>query len=370
MPTPRSSLLRALVVLALLLLARFGAAETLIRQPLVVPQATDEAKLLRDAVDGALDEHSLLEAALIASGAEQQERQSCQAKHRRWSAQLAAACRADDSPRDRAATLLAFLHREVLTGDYEPELGSLARTIETGDYNCVTATLLFCTLGAELGLDATALHLPAHVRVQLLSPPLEIEPTSRNGLLASTARASEPSRRPISPAALVAKLYYNQGVAAAARREHAVAIAAFDRSLLLDAGDATARQNLVAALSNGALALCDKEAFAEAARLLSEAARLEPESPLLAANELHLRARWAAALCQRGAFAEAAALLEEAHRARPSAELQAASVAVYRRWAEALRNRGETHAARARLEQGLALDPNHAGLLELRRSLP
>jgi hypothetical protein len=348
-------------------------AAELIRQPLVSPRDAWERQLLDDAVDGKCDSLSSLRAALIASGIDQPH---LLASHEQRIESLAKGLAVEAkergaSARDRALAVLTTLHRDVLHGPFDDDCDSMAATLETGRYNCVTATLLFVELAQQLHLPCTILHAPGHVRVRIDDrTPFEIEPTCAGCFAEGKLLAWKSQPRQISPLALAGKLYYNRGVEALRRRDHAAAIGAFDRSLWLDAEDAQARQNLLAALNNGALTLTERQEFASAKALLEQAASLDPSYPPLATNNLHLHGRWVIALCERSEHAAAIRLIDDLALRYPQAELaRNGRAVVYRLWIDELVLRGETHAALSRVDEGLTHAPHDRQLHERRSQL-
>lgn len=347
-----------------------GAAP--IRQPLVAPGDASERQLLDDAADGQFAAIEPLDAALIASGVPDSEARDTY--HRRF-AEIAERVQAEAAaavaPRQRAAAILAVLERDVLTGPFDAGCGSVALTLDKGRYNCVTATILFLELSHRIDLPVTPLHAPGHVRVRVdANPPFELEPTCAACLAEAQLLGWQSPPRALTYPALLGKLYYNQGVAALEQRDFAAATAAFDRSLLLDPLDAQAKQNLLAALNNGALALCEDRQFTAAQAMLRSAAHIDPHYPPLAANDLHLLGRWVIGLCETSQHAEALALLEQAAARHPQAELcRTGPAAIYRLWAEDLLRRGESHAALARVEAGLKRYPNDTRLQRLHAQL-
>ena len=54
------------------------------------------------------------------------------------------------------------MHREILTGGYDPAANQLSRLFDEGKFNCVSATVLFNALAADCGLTARAIELPTH----------------------------------------------------------------------------------------------------------------------------------------------------------------------------------------------------------------
>jgi hypothetical protein len=87
---------------------------------------------LADATDQRWDEFTLLEAALIASGAEQAgELHACTKAMRAHAARLAGEAAHDASPRDRAISVQRYLHREVLLGPYDANCNDLRRRVDS-----------------------------------------------------------------------------------------------------------------------------------------------------------------------------------------------------------------------------------------------
>ena len=346
-----------------------------LRPPVVTgPSAALEHRLLDDAADGELHDHSLLSAALIASGVDDRDRlPGYEKKLSALHSELRSQVKHLPSPRDRAATVLTLLHRDVLTGAFDASCSSVAATLDTGRYNCVTTTILFVALAEAIDLPTSIIHAPGHVRVRIEgSSPLELEPTCAAWFTQAEPQLlpTREATRVIAFTALLGKLYYNRGIEALEARQFADAIDAFERSRALDSLDSTAQQNLLAALNNGALALCDERQFVAASQWLAKAERLDPAYPPLAANDLHLHGQWLIALCEAARYADAIELIDRGLARRPQAELfRAGRSAVYRLWAEDLLRRGEPHAALARIEAGLAIAPHDAVLQQLKTRL-
>jgi tetratricopeptide (TPR) repeat protein len=328
---------------------------------------------LADATDQRWDEFTLLEAALIASGAEQAgELHACTKAMRAHAARLAGEAAHDASPRDRAISVQRYLHREVLLGPYDANCNDLRRTLSEGRYNCVTATVLYLVLAESLHLQVTAVHLPGHVRCRLRDGVmLDIEttrPEASAALLTTESVAANKRGRELSATALVGKLYYNAGLALMERGEVSAAVTKFEHSLTLDPRDAAAQQNLLAALNNGALAFCERRQFETASAYLARVEQLAPNFPALTANDLHVHGQWVTALCERREYSRALDILQAGALRQPQAPLyREGHVAVYRLWVEDLLARGESHAALAKVTQALAHSPGHPQLVELRK---
>lgn len=331
-------------------------------------------RLLGDAADGRLDEFSLWQAALVAGGSESAERQQAAARFQGLQAELQAilkaerrsaagdrrpsvrrgrwiqpTSRAPQAP-ERAAPMISppvpatptaiaerifrFMHRRVLTGDYQTGQNDLARTLRTGDYNCVTATILFNCLCRNSGLKSQAIAAPAHVFSRVIADTrLDVETTCARWFESpDRQRPARPGRR-LSDVQLIAKIFYNRGVQLLQEDEFARALSLFETSIALDADDQTARTNRLATLNNWALAESNAGRFEQAVRLLQRGAALDSRYVPIQANDLHVHQRWAQSLCEQKRYREAFALLEARRRERPSPPLyQNGPEIVYQQW--------------------------------------
>jgi tetratricopeptide (TPR) repeat protein len=146
----------------------------------------------------------------------------------------------------------------------------------------------------------------------------------------------------------VAKIYYNRGTRLLDDDRFAQSVATTKKSLLLDATDTAARNNLCAAYNNWALALCDEGNYADAAAMVVYARGIGPDFTPLASNDLHIHQQWVLHLCESDRFADALAVLERGHRRRPDAELfDQGRDAVRRWWAQSL---GTMHASSVEMD--------------------
>lgn len=257
------------------------------------PPASLETRLLVDLADGRLKEFSLCEAALIAAGCESQAalahsmrrfEQLCEVASRQISQ-----C---DSPREGAAALLDCLHREVLNGAFQATDWHIGNTLENGRYNCLTATLLYMSLCRRFELVITGISTPSHVFCRLETEAFDVETTAPRWfeLYASSRPRPALSARTLNDAELLAKVYYNRGLALLAENRYQEAVRCLGTSRRLDSLDTLARENEVAALNNWALALVAQRRFSEAERCIDEGLALAPQSKLLHANRLHVKA--------------------------------------------------------------------------------
>lgn len=289
-----------------------------------------ENQLLCDVADGQLDAHPLLEAALIAGGMEDS------AALRRYRQQFEQHCRSMSDllsenlpPSQRAQRLHFAMHDQILTGNYQAGSTDVAACFDRGDFNCVSATIVFQSLAARFNVPVTASAARGHVWIRLLGPsPLEIETTcptwfssleSNDSAAASDRRGAVP--RTIGEVALVGKIYYNRGVQGLEQDHCEAAIAFFEIAKRLDPTDRQAHENLLAALNNGALSLADQGRYAESiAWILKGLAVDDQYSPLLA-NDLHIHQLWVRALRNSGRWTEAHTIAATALARRPDVPL-------------------------------------------------
>ncbi len=162
-----------------------------------------ERAMLDDLRDGSLDRHSPLDAALIVSGA--RDRQELDALRRRFEAAVAPiVARVKDlpTPAERAPALLGALHPArtslaPLLREYTLNATTLIDVIETGRYNCVSATIVFTLLAARVGLDAHPVLVPSHARaaVRIGGRQVPVETTEPYGFDPSEAERRQILRR-------------------------------------------------------------------------------------------------------------------------------------------------------------------------------
>jgi len=294
-----------------------------------------EARLLADAADGRLDQWTLIPAALVAGGVDDEAAlarytQRCQT----WSATVRAAVGTRDAARQRAAALLDWMHGQAMPQGYQIDATELTTVVDRGEFNCVSATVLFISLAADVGLSASAIELPTHAYCRVTSPDetFDVEPTCRRWFeviddpaaratvarrIAGAAATGSAAARVVSPVQLLAVIYYNRGVDLIRHGNDAAAIEANLRALALDPYSATARGNLWVAVNNCALGHCRDQRFAEAADLIGRARQAVPEHAALRANELYVFQQWSADLLNQQRLDEALAVLEQGLSRQP-----------------------------------------------------
>jgi tetratricopeptide (TPR) repeat protein len=297
------------------------------------------------AADGKLDDLALLEAGLVASGVSDQELLTGYKNHfDELAADLAEQLPADATTPEAAEEAFRFLHDRLLTGEYISDCTEVQHAFDRGDYNCVSATLLYQSLCRRHGLTPVAVATATHVRSRFAEHDMDVETTCDSWF---TVRREDPSvqflrthlqsTRELSDVQLVSKIFYNRGVSLLESRRFAEAFELLETSLELDPKDPLAVENWCASLNNWALAECDASRYEHAIELIVRGlARDSSYAPFLA-NDLHIHQKWAMALCQRQQFARAVEVLDRAHDRRPDIRLfDQGRFAIYRQWAAAL----------------------------------
>jgi tetratricopeptide (TPR) repeat protein len=255
-----------------------------------------QAQLIADAGDGRLDQFTLLESALIAASPGE-DSSPCLGRFQQIVDELSCQLGDQDSEAQRAERIFEFLHKRVLVGRYQHDCFRIQTTLMMGDYNCLTATILFRCVGQYFGLPVITLAGPSHVLCRLEGPePLNIEMTTPNGLKSAGGRAtafSEPFEREISDVQMLSRIYYNRGIAQAMDERFFEAATSLETSVQLDRLFQPATNNLLAVYNNWALCLCDDQEFVSALAVIQQAKRLAPGHPSVQNNERWIRQRLA-----------------------------------------------------------------------------
>lgn len=355
-----------------------------------------EQQLVDDAVDRHLDNEDLLDAALIASGAVTGDALTAQrARIEPAIARVEAAVRGIADDRLRGQALLAALHQFVLKR-YVASASNLIDVIERGEYNCVTATVLYNLVADRVGLIVKAVVIPSHVYSLLFTGAgaTEVETTSPDGFApdrssrsylaflverglhrSQAALGSEvapPDQETqlaveIDNIALVSLILSNRAAAefdagdlpralGLAQRAHRLADP--ERSLQLRAYEASLINTL-------ALQAADNGDFKRALRLLDAGLGDAPPGvrDVLVHNRSYCVARAASALVERKQHSAAIAMLNEGLQEDPGRlELHAMRAAVYSDWGYLLEGEGRYGEAEGVYLSGLQAEPSEPTL--------
>lgn len=194
---------RTLILTTLLLIVLPVKAE-----PVDLSNATGlERKLFADAQDGQLDDYSMIDAAFVASGLPDGEALALYRK--KYKSLLSGARRlANREATDyaRAKAVFKYLHKKTLR-TYGLHSVDMVGLFSRGDYNCVSATVLFNALLEDINLESWGVLVPSHAYSIVLidGREVEVETTSPNGF--DPARTDEAYRQLLKQYGLDGALY-------------------------------------------------------------------------------------------------------------------------------------------------------------------
>ncbi len=251
-----------------------------------------EHALIADLADRSLDQHSTLEAALSAAGTSRQRIAELQKVMRESSSRCRAKLGSERSTRRRLQVVFQHLSDEFLTGEYRAELYDSGRTLAKGDFNCLTATILFQALCRANSIEVEAAWQPAHVRCWVpvaggTGYLVETTASSPRNAIGPLSLQQDHSHRLLSDAELVGKVYYNRGVSTMKTGAYPTALISTWAGCLIDPRDQPAHSNLRACLNNWALAAYQNKDLPLARQLLEEGIRLDPSyEPFLKNREI------------------------------------------------------------------------------------
>ena len=143
----------------------------------------DEKRLLQDSLDGKWDDYDLLNASLIAEGfVSSERREPYRARFERLTTALLRQVNQTTDPLKKTEQVYSFLHNNALYSRYDLTCSSVAASLETGVFNCVSATVLFNCFASRSGLEVAALETTGHAksRVKYADSFLDIETTCTN----------------------------------------------------------------------------------------------------------------------------------------------------------------------------------------------
>jgi len=159
----------------------------------------DEGILLRDAQDGEWNSTDLLSASLIAEGlTTARQRAHYRSVYARLLQMLAPKVERVSEPFQKSEIVYGFLHQTALTSKYDLNCSSVAKALDTGVFNCVSATVLFNCFAKESGLNVAALETTGHAksRVKFADSYLDIETTCSDwNRLPDRVQAYAPTRK-------------------------------------------------------------------------------------------------------------------------------------------------------------------------------
>jgi len=316
-----------------------------------------EKRVLNDAADGKWDHFDLLSASLIVEGCDSAKIAGYEEQLDRIANVIREKAQKNPSIKENKEELtkaiFETLHTELLTGTYNIENTNPAVSFETGNYNCVSATVLFNSLAKKSGLEVCGLELSGHVlsRAKYGNYFVDLETTCPNWFslkstkekqLATQSRiaggATQTVAKPqtagktdeqlvpvsrktreITDVQLVAAIYYNQGYDHWQANRLPEAAVATAKALLLDPENENAWGNLIGAIHNIALGFSiEQKKHNIAAGLLDQIELIDPNFKDLKSNQYYVYSPWIKELVSAGQIDDAKIVYDYAAKRLPN----------------------------------------------------
>lgn|GEM_PF-4706522 len=246
---------------------------------------TNEWHLLKDVADSKLEDHSLFDASLIVAGHDKKEIAELQGKLTESIRRCTSKLKADkksQTTRSQLQAIFQHIAEEFLHGEYRADLFDVGRTIKTGEFNCLTATVLFHSFCKANALEVRVLWEPSHV--QCWAPMsgasgylIETTASSPTNAVSPLSNIASIKGRQLSPTEFVGKIFYNRGVRALNNDKYPAALISTWACCVLDADDRPAQSNLRACINNWALFSAQQANVAMVQRLFDVGMKLDPK---------------------------------------------------------------------------------------------
>ncbi|MFN3150056.1 hypothetical protein [Bremerella sp.] len=274
---------------------------------------------------------------------------------------------------ERAAWVFQSMHEHLLFGKYDEDQNTLSKALLEGNFNCVSATILYQILTERAGLPTVAMQTRGHVWCRLLSrPELDIETTCPTWFLLephdqgqSPAVKAADEARTLSARGLAAKIPYNKASLAAAQGDYPAAIEFLNFALSLDPQDEAAMRNRSAILNNWAVACIGQKDCQTALDILKRMEDQRPHDPDLEENRSKIIDAVIDQWCHQGRYSEALRLLQlpaELTTSRHSVR------SIYQRWIQDAASRGDWFEAKNALRLAIsAHEDDPLAVAQLRR---
>ncbi len=334
--------------------------------------AADEAALLADADDGRLDNFTLAEAGLIASGVLKAEQRKPFLEQLDTLTSKAKQATAGARKFALGETLLRWLHRHAFDGGYHLPDSEINKVLSTGKFNCVSSSLIYAIVGRRLGLDVRGVEVPDHVLSIVYdgAAHVDVETTSPHGFDPGNRQAAreqfekqtgfdyvaeryKDQRREIASRGLVAVVYYNRGVAAAEAGQFEESLGYYFRALRIDREFASAVKNALSTFQNWSLKLWKEKKYERAAEVANAGLELAPDHEGLKTNRAAFYTAWAMAEMEAGRDAAAVHVLRQAQEVDPQGKYLAMQAWIYIRPSEDAAQEGQWAKALLLAESGL-----------------
>jgi len=152
---------------------------------------TLEHDLLDDSADGTWQRWDIVSAALVAEGLSDQRLVDA---YRNKIASVVRNTMPSNAKHITIQTVFETLHGKLLTGKYNVGCTNLAQAIDTGDFNCVSATVLFHAMARQAGFDVYGLEMRGHAlsRVRVGQQVIDLETTCPHWFSLSESERKKP----------------------------------------------------------------------------------------------------------------------------------------------------------------------------------
>ncbi|WP_144974934.1 tetratricopeptide repeat protein [Bremerella volcania] len=263
------------------------------------------------------------------------------------------------SIQERAEWVFQSMHEHLLFGEYDENQNTLSKALLEGNYNCVSATILYQILTDRAGLPTVAMQTRGHVWCRLLSrPELDVETTCPTWFLLephdqgqSPAIQAADEARTLSARGLAAKIPYNKASLAAAQGDYSGAIEYLNFALSLDPQDAAAMRNRSAILNNWAVACIGEKDCQTALDILERMEAQRPHDPDLEGNRSKIVDAVIDQWCHQGRYSEALRLLQM--QGDPSQSRHSVR-SLYQAWIQDAASRGDWYEAKNALRLAIS----------------
>lgn len=343
-----------------------------LRDVLSIDVSPAEQQLFADAADGQLDEWSLEQASILASGVVDKDKRTVLLKQLdRLHAQAKKNLAKTSDPFKKAQRLLKFLHKKSLRAGYVEKQTDVSTLLNKGTYNCVSSAVLFTLVGRRAGLDIRGVEVPDHAFAIVYdgSRHADVETTTKAGFNPARNRgaikafaektgfayipgSNASKRRETTPLGLIALIYYNHGVTHSKAGDHEQALLSYYRALQLDANLASAIKNSLASLGRWAGAESESGQYQRALDLIETGLSLAPTNRVLLHNRRVVWQNRIRDAQQAGDLARVVSLTDAAHLVDPKAGFDKQQANGFIMKARALTQKSDWSSALTVLEQG------------------
>lgn len=354
-------------------LGKLGAAEspnTPSGAPRTLP--ADVVRLL-ERTDGGevLKNRDLIDAFLIASGVfDRAKRNAYAGRLDEITVAARAATISAKTAFEGGEALLKFLHQGPMKGGYDPQQTRLSVLLDTGKFNCVSATALYQIVAKRLGLAVQALSIPSSVEGHAMSMfmdgnrRIDVETTNPDGFnFQSKVKESgatvigvqlDPaSGHDVSDQGLASLIAQNLASGGSKRKDHRAAIQAALVGLALDPAENAKANNFVAALNDWAMLLGDANKYEDALTVMQFGLDLVPSDETLIGNVDVLWSKYAASEAHANRAASAVAVVRRAIESGQLKNSDDAEAAPFISVADKLADAGKWQEAIAVLDRAL-----------------